>query len=71
MACGAFVNFGNKIMPSLVKEIRQNYFEAIDGYARMKSQVIVTDGMSVLALFKLLNILDYVLSPTNCKLRPA
>lgn len=42
---------------------RRNYLGAIDVCLITKSQVNVTEGLGVLALYKLLNTSDYTLSP--------
>lgn len=42
-----------------------NYLGAVDCYASTKSQVIVTESLSVLALPKLLIMSDNTLSPRN------
>lgn len=48
-----------------MKLSRHNYSKAGDGYASIKSQVIETESVSVMTLFKLLIMTDYALSPRN------
>lgn len=49
----------------VIKKVRRNCLEAVDGCNSTKSQVIVPEGFRVQASLKLLKMPDYALSQKN------